>query len=60
MAEEEKKPVAVLISGEREPRTVPSPRNCKNPCPYGRYREFCWPCIAKLMKREGNESNDVC
>ena len=60
MAEEEKKPVAVLISGEEEPRTVPSPCNCKEPCPYGRYREFCWPCIARLMKKGGNERNDVC
>lgn len=58
MADEEKKPATVQVSGEEEPRTVPSPRNCKEPCPYGRYREFCWPCIAKLMKKERNKGNE--
>ena len=36
----------------REPETVPYPRNCKNPCPYGRGREFCWPCYAEYMKKK--------
>uniref|UniRef100_UPI00405735AE hypothetical protein n=1 Tax=Acetatifactor sp. TaxID=1872090 RepID=UPI00405735AE len=38
---------------KREPSSVPSPRNCKNPCPYGRGREFCFPCYAQLMKKKG-------
>ena len=36
---------------KREPAVAPSPRNCKNPCPYGRGREFCFPCYAQLMKK---------
>ena len=38
---------------KREPDVVRSPRNCKNPCPYGRGREFCFPCYAQLMKKKG-------
>ena len=36
---------------KREPESAPSPRNCKNPCPYGRGREFCFTCYAQLMKK---------
>lgn len=43
----------ISANSKREPVTVPSPRNCKEPCPYGRGREFCWPCYAKLMKEKG-------
>ncbi len=30
-------------------RTVSHPRNCQNECPYGRGRDFCFPCYKKLM-----------
>ena len=43
----------IIAVPKREPETVPSPRNCKTPCPYGRGREFCFPCYAKLMKKKG-------
>jgi len=28
----------------------PTPQNCKNPCPYGAGRPFCFPCYAKILK----------
>lgn len=44
---------------KREPQTVPSPRNCKTPCPYGRAREFCWPCYAQLMKKNRRDEDET-
>ena len=38
---------------KREPETVPFPKNCKNPCPYGKGRDFCFPCYAQLMAKKG-------
>ena len=26
------------------------PRNCAHECPYGRGRDFCFPCYAKILK----------
>ena len=43
----------ISANSKRESETVPFPRNCNKPCPYGRAREFCWPCYAKLMKEKG-------
>lgn len=40
------------VVSKRESETVPFPVNCKDPCPYGRGREFCWPCYAKLVKEK--------
>lgn len=34
------------------PFPLPAPKNCSKPCPYGRGREYCWPCMAKLMQKE--------
>ena len=42
------------ISGvphDRAPVNGPvKPCNCKQPCPYGNGKTFCWPCYKKLMK----------
>ncbi len=27
----------------------PSPLNCNHPCCYGRRRNYCWPCLKKLI-----------
>ena len=35
------------VIGEKEP--VAHPSNCKNECPYGYDRSFCFPCMAKIM-----------
>ena len=40
------------VASKRGPQTVPFPKNCKEPCPYGRGREFCFPCYSKLMKEK--------
>lgn len=37
--------------GQKEP--LAHPQNCKNECPYGYGRAFCFPCMAKIM----NERN---
>lgn len=29
--------------------SAPSPCNCKTPCCYGKGRNFCWPCIKKMI-----------
>ncbi len=29
---------------------VPMPVNCREPCCYGRGRNFCFPCYQELMK----------
>jgi hypothetical protein len=26
-----------------------TPHNCKTPCVYGKGREFCYPCMAKIL-----------
>lgn len=31
------------------PEQVPSPVNCKHPCPYGKGRAFCFPCMERLV-----------
>ena len=28
----------------------PTPQNCKNLCPYGAGRPFCFPCYARILK----------
>ena len=28
---------------------ISHPKNCKNECPYGRDRAFCFPCMAKIL-----------
>ncbi|SCY63283.1 hypothetical protein [Butyrivibrio sp. INlla14] len=28
-----------------------TPYNCKNPCPYGHGRTFCWPCYKKIVEK---------
>ena len=33
--------------GQKEP--LAHPKNCKNECPYGYGRAFCWPCMKKIM-----------
>lgn len=40
------KPYSSAI-GKEEP--VADPKNCRNKCPYGRGRSFCFPCYAKIM-----------
>ena len=32
-----------------KPEPIAHPRNCRNECPYGRGRAFCFPCYAKIM-----------
>lgn len=41
------KTVTRSVIGQKEP--VAHPKNCKNECPYGYGRAFCWPCMAKIM-----------
>lgn len=33
--------------GKKPP--ISHPKNCKNECPYGYDREFCFPCYAKII-----------
>ena len=33
--------------GKEEPAA--DPKNCRNKCPYGHGRSFCFPCYAKIM-----------
>lgn len=39
------------FEGTRDPIPVNNirPHNCKNPCPYGYGRTFCFPCMSKIM-----------
>ena len=36
------------VMGGREGQS--HPRNCSNECVYGRGRDFCFPCYAKIMQ----------
>lgn len=41
-----------------EPKLGPvTPCNCSHPCPYGKGRNFCFPCYRKLM--EAHRANKV-
>lgn len=37
----------VKSGGYRPP--LAEPENCKNHCPYGYGKSFCFPCMAKIM-----------
>ena len=41
-----KKPYSSAI-GKESP--AENPKNCRNTCPYGRSRSFCFPCYKKIM-----------
>lgn len=30
------------------------PLNCKTPCPYGRTKPFCFPCMKKILDESKN------
>ena len=47
-------PVPSKIIGGRIP--TPSPLNCKNPCPYGYGRAFCFPCMKKILGQDAEKS----
>lgn len=49
----------VAIVGRPEP--VAHPLNCKNECPYGRGRSFCFPCMAKILadSRTKKETGEI-
>ena len=36
------------------PTNVIVPKNCSNPCPYGKGKSFCFPCMASVMGRKNN------
>ncbi len=40
-----------FFQGTKDPIPVSglSPRNCRTPCPYGRGKTFCFPCLGKIM-----------
>lgn len=35
------------VIGKKEP--LAHPQNCRTECPYGYGRNFCFPCMAKIM-----------
>ena len=32
-----------------DPLPEAHPLNCKNECPYGKGKSFCWPCMNKIL-----------
>ena len=44
------------ILGGRIP--TPQPLNCKNHCPYGYGRAFCFPCMKKILGQDVESSQE--
>ena len=40
----------VCMVGRKPP--VSHPHNCRNECPYGYDRSYCFPCYAKIMAEQ--------
>ncbi len=47
------RPVTSVL-GKKEP--IAHPQNCRQECPYGKGKSFCFPCMKQIMgERTGNK-----